>query len=183
MTANQGEPRGAGRVQASLIQTIGAFAAMIAAVVTLSAYVFGTPHYLNNWWQRTIHGYSVTIEQPENNVSVGSAINIKGTANVPPEWNLVVLVQSPDELKYYITSGGAVTVDNNHTWHLDGVSMGSRDPKQHVKDLNKDYKIVALLVDEEGQQQVETGLSRPGAWMPTLPHSVAMTVEKVHLKW
>lgn len=180
MTANQGRLRGAGPVQAS-IQIIGAIAAVIAAVITLSAYVFSTPHDLNNWWQRTINGYSVTIEQPENNKSVGSATNIKGTANVPPGWNLVVLVQSPDELKYYISSGGAVTVANDHTWHLNGVGIGSRDPKQHLKDLNKDYKIVALLVDEEGQLQVETGLSRPGQWMPALPHNVAMTIEKVHV--
>ncbi len=165
----------------SVIQTIGAFGAMIAAVVTLSAYVFSTPHDLSNSWQRTVHRYSVSIEKPENNASVGGTVNIRGTAKLPDDWNLVVLVQTPEELKYYITSGGAVTVDNNHNWHLHRVPFGSTDPKQHVNDLNKDYKIVAMLVDEEGQQQVEAGLSKRGEWMSYLPHNAAMAVRKVHL--
>ncbi len=168
-------------VKLTLIQTIGAIAAMVAAVVTLSAYVFSTPHDLNNWWQRNFHRYSVAIQNPENNTAVGSKITIRGTANLPSDWNLVVLIQTPDELKYYIIGGGAVTVYSDHTWHLNNIQIGSPDPKLHVRDLNRDYKILALLVDEEGQQQVEVGLSKPGAWMPNLPHSVAMAIRTVHL--
>jgi hypothetical protein len=173
---------GSGRVQ-NIIQIIGAFAAMIAAAVTLSAYVFSNPHDFNLWRQRTFDGYSVTIDKPGNNAPVGGAIEVRGTAHLPPEWNLVVLVQTPDEQKYYIVSGGAVTVDNNHIWDLKSISIGSTNPKQHAQEvkLNQDYKIVALLVDEEGQLQVETGLSRPGAWMPSLPHNAAMAIRKVHL--
>jgi hypothetical protein len=171
---------GSGRIQ-TLIQTIGAFAAMITAVVASFAFIFSTPHDLNNWWQRTFHGYSVTINNPENNASVGGIIKLRGTANLPLDWNLVVLVQTPDEQKYYIVSGGAVTVDNRNNWHLNSISIGSTNARQHARDLNKDYKIITLLVDEEGQQQIETGLSRPGAWMPNLPHNVAMAIRKVHL--
>lgn len=49
-----------GRAQ-SIIQVIGALAAVIAAVVSLSAYVFSSPTDLNNMWKRNRHGYSVNI--------------------------------------------------------------------------------------------------------------------------
>jgi hypothetical protein len=104
---------------------------------------------------------------------------VQGTANLPPDWNLVVLVQTPQEQRYYIVSGGAVTVSDNNTWHINGVSIG--EAKLRAQELNVDYKIYALLVDQEGQQQVEAGLARPGLWMPSLPESAAMTIRVVHL--
>lgn len=168
------------RVQ-NVIKTIGAIAAVIAAVVTLSAFVFSTPHDLNNWRQVTLDGYSVTINNPEDNAAVGNEIEIQGTAHLPLDWNLVVLVQTPQEQKYYIVSNGSVTVGNNGNWHLSGVSIG--DPRLHAQELNADYKIFALLVDEEGQQQLEAVLSKPNPnpWVPSLPHSAAMAIRKVHL--
>lgn len=163
----------------NVIQTIGAIAAMVAAIVALFAFVFSTPHELNNWWQVTVHGYSVTINKPNNNAAVGNVIEVQGTAKLPLDWDLVVLVQTPQEEKYYIVSDGSVTVSDSGTWHLSGVHIG--DAKLHALELNADYKIFALLVDEEGQQQVEAALSRPGAWMANLPHSAAMAIRKVHL--
>lgn len=79
-----------GRVQ-GVIQTIGAIAAVIAAVVTLSAFVFSTPHDLNNWRQVTFDGYSVTIDKPENNAAVGSAIEVRASplpCKAPPHEHL-----------------------------------------------------------------------------------------------
>jgi hypothetical protein len=165
----------------SRIQTIGAIAAMIAAAATLLAYFISTPHDLNNWYRRTTHGYFVDIDEPKPNTSVGAKVDIKGRAELPSDWNLVVLVQTPDELRYYVSSGGAATVSDDHTWHLDGVAFGSEDPKQRRDDLNKDYKIVALLVDEEGQQQVQAALLKPEQWMPNLPHHAAKAIRNVHL--
>jgi hypothetical protein len=160
------------------IQITGAFAAIIAAAVTLAAFVFSTPHNLNDWFQVTYHRYSVAIKQPQNNAGVGNKIEVRGTAKLPLDWNLVVLVQSPQDQRYYYQGNGSIFVDGQHNWQV-MVTIGSSSPGARASELNSDYKVYALIVDEQGQQQVEATLGKQ--WTASLPHSATMAVIKVHL--
>ncbi|MGH3763632.1 MAG: hypothetical protein ACRDS0_24485 [Pseudonocardiaceae bacterium] len=165
-----------------VIQGITAVAAVIAAVATLLP-SFGLE--LSNMWQSTIQGYSVSITMPDRNAPLGKTANIEGTATLPDEWNLIVLLQTPGELKYYIVGGGAVTVRNDDHWVLPDVPFGSSDSNQRKNDLNKDYKIVAVLADEKGQGQVQAALADPKAgdapFMTSIPHNAAKDIVRVHL--
>ena len=169
-----------GRVQ-SIIQISGAFAAIIVAIVGLFAYFISSPIDLNNKARVLFGRYSVTIDAPVGDAAVGPLVNIKGKATLPSDWNLVVLVQTPGQLRYYVSSGGAITVTDGG-WTLPKVPFGSTDVKARPAELGKDYKIIALLLDEKGQEQVEAALSRPGdSWLSSVPHNAAQDIVRVHL--
>ncbi|TDW19331.1 hypothetical protein [Kribbella kalugense] len=166
------------------LRWLTAIAAMIAAVVSISAYLFSTPQDMRNWATSITHGYKVKITSPRPHANVGRLVDIRGQADLDDEWSLVVLIQAPDELKYYFATTGSVSIDGKGQWSLTKLTFGSADPKARVGDINKDYKIYALLVDSEGQQQVQSALSRKAPdneWMPALPHHAGKDVALVHL--
>lgn len=170
-----------GRIQ-SIILVIGAFAAMIAAGVSLIAYFFSSPTDFNNMWKRWRRGYSVSITEPTPNAKIdGGKAVIGGTAILPDEWSLIVLLQTPDELKYYIVGGGAVAVREGGRWSVPDVPIGSGNQG----DFHEDYKVVALLVDEKGQEQVQAAMADPKAgdapWMANVPHNADKDIVRVHL--
>lgn len=166
-------------------------ASLITAGIAFIGLVFATSGDFRNWWRCNVNidisnnirnaVCSIDITEPQNNASIEGLLDIKGTArNIPGDWQLVVLTQSPDELKYYVTSGGAVKVDNG-TWHVDGARLGSGNSE----DVNKDYTIVALLLDGEGQRELQAVLAKPDEhgdfWISHLPHSVIGLARKVRL--
>lgn len=170
-----------GKVQGAL-QILGAISAILVAILALFAYVWSTPVDMHNWTRTLFNGYGVEFDSPTDGAVVNSALTVSGTATLPSDWVLVLLVQSPSELRYYVAGDGAIKVVDGH-WQVDEVILGSSDPKQHQADLQHVFKMVAVLLDEQGQRQVEDALTRekdPG-WLETLPHSAAKDIRAVTL--
>jgi hypothetical protein len=86
---------------------------------------------------------------------------------MPRDWDLLVFLQTPDELRYYLADGAAVAVKPDHSWSVKmQLGGGSAD------DCNKPYKFYAILATREGQEEVLNRLKidRGAAWLSALPH-------------
>jgi hypothetical protein len=171
-----------GKVQA-FVQILGAISAILVAVFALFAYVWSTPLDMNNWARCTFAGYSVHIDSPVDGDPVDSIITISGTATIPDDWTLVILVQTPAELRYYIAGNGAIKIVKNE-WQLNDVQLGASDVKLHQEDLQHVFKIVAVVLDAPGQEQVEAALTKKadGGWLSVLPHNAARDIRAVTLR-
>ncbi len=179
--SNTSEPPGKGEVA---LRWFTAFAALVAAAVSLIAYVFSTPLDFSNKVRSLTHGYSVSISQPKALENVNHWTDISGTAELDETWSLLVLVQTPDEMKYYFAGPGSVSVTEKGAWRLTKVPFGSQNVRLRPADLGKDYRIIALLIDEEGQRQVQEALAKKppdDMWMSSLPHNAGKAVLRVHL--
>jgi hypothetical protein len=165
-----------------LLDIVTLIASVITTGILLGAFVFSTPANFNNWLHCSFKQCHLEITEPKPNTAVSTTIDIKGTAeNVPEGWQLVVLTQTPDELKYYITSGGALAIGTDRTWHINQTNLGAGD----AADANKVYRIVALLIDEEGQRQLQAVLAKPDEkdhWLASLPRNGAKVIRDVTLQ-
>jgi hypothetical protein len=166
---------------------ITAIAAVGTAFIAVTALVFSTPADFRAAVEIHMHGYSVSIGYPRGG-DVRGGVQIRGRANIPVDWSLIVLVQTPDEFTYYLTSGGAVAINSDHTWTLGYEPLGSSNPQQRKNDINKPYRIYALVLDTQGQQQVQAAIAAtikshaPSITLTALPHNVLQDIVVVNLR-
>ncbi len=166
-------------------ESLAGIAAVWTALLATLAIAFSSPTHVRGWFNSNVpwHRYSVEISNPAQGQGIGYVQQVSGNANIPTEWALVVVTQTPDELKYYVTSAGAVAVTKQR-WTVEGrfgtEAKGKEGAKLRAADLNKPYKIFALVLDPAGQIPIQQALAKDGVLL-SLPDAMLMDVTTVNL--
>lgn len=166
---------------------VSGIAAIWTALLATLAIAFSSPTHIRGWFNSHLpwHRYSVEITAPKQGQGIGYSQPITGKARLPAGWALVVVTETPAELKYHVTSGGAVAVENGR-WTIPatfGTNPKLKD-KQGIPlragDLRKPYKIFALALDASGQTSVQQALAKNGVLL-ALPDAMLSDIATVNL--
>ena len=157
-----------------------AAASFITAAIALTAVTFASPADMRARARTCVRQYSVEIASPADGAKVKNKVTITGKAEIPGDWVLLVFVQTPEELRYYVAGGVAVTVEPDGHWTIKDEPLGEGKPD----DLNKIYKIYAILATREGQREFLDGLkdrNSSAPWLQSLPHHAPEDIARVTL--
>lgn len=166
---------------------VSALASVLTAVIALTAVTFASPADVRAEVKSRRRHVSVKIERPVDGEKINKKLHITGTVRLPNDWVLLVFVQTPEELKYYIAGDGAITVKPDGHWEIKPTLLGSKDPAERPDDLNKSYRIYAIIATREGQRQFLDLLAKvpekekDAPWLPVLPHHSREDVHVVTL--
>jgi hypothetical protein len=166
---------------------VSALASLLTAVIALTAVTYASPAEVRAEVKSRRRHVSVKIERPADGEEINKKLSITGTVRMPSDWVLLVFVQTPEELKYYVAGGGAITVKPDGHWEIQPQTLGSEDPAERPGDLNKSYKIYAVVATREGQRQFLDLLAKvpekekDAPWLPVLPHHPREDIHTVAL--
>ena len=168
---------------------IAAMASLLTAAIAVTAVTFAEPADLRAETRSLLWHYSVAIESPRDGAEVkrpaGSktkppAATINGGVKMPRDWVLLVFIQSPDELRYYVAGGVAVPVAPDGRWTINE-TFGSGAPDED----GQSFKIYAVLATRDGQREFLDGLqdrNTDAPWLKSLPHHAREDIVRVRLR-
>ncbi|MFI7589537.1 hypothetical protein ACIB24_20925 [Spongisporangium articulatum] len=167
----------------SILETVGSIASILTVLGGVTVFFFSTPvDLLNKVKSHTVR--SLTLAVPATGASVlDGQLQVCGTADLDPQWVLVALVQSPDQLTYYVTGGGAIAVGTDGKWRTGG-HLGSMDAKELARESGKNFKVIVVALDDRGQRQLQPALAKEaatGGFVTTaIPHNAMRVQADVH---
>ncbi len=165
---------------------VSAAGSLLTAVIAVTAVTFAEPADLRAGAKCRWHHCSVVIETPADGADANRAagadkpkVTISGRVKMPRDWVLLVFIQTPDELRYYVARV-AVPVKPDGSWAIDEeLGDGNRDND------GQSFKIYAVLATREGQREFLDGLqdrNSEAPWLKSLPHHAREDIVRVTLR-
>ena len=105
------------------------------------------------WWNRSASAAEVIITLPVDNATVSPRVTAHGTAKIPPETELWLLVQPQEgDPAFFTGTLEPVRIDASGAW-VASVTLGT--PERGDRDAGRSFKLVALVSPTDGCVQRE----------------------------